>query len=86
MNELSGLFRCSGCRQYSTYSQGELTGVTYTAKRYLDSPDEEDNRCEDCGALAEDFDEIPADRVERLYKRLKMPIADIAKHLNEQRI
>ena len=86
MNELSGLYRCSGCRQYSTYNrEGELTGVTYYTKHYYSS-DEEDNRCDDCGALAEDFDEIPADHVERLVRKLKMPLADIAKYLNDFRL
>ena len=78
------LYRCRGCRRYSTYSQGELTGVTYTTKHYIDSPDEHDNRCDDCGSPAEDYVEIPLEHVERLQRRLGE--SDIAGYLNEQKI
>ena len=79
---MSELFRCPGCRRYSTYAQGELTGVIYTAKRYLDSPDEHDNRCDNCGYPEPDFDEIPREAIERLQRKLSEN--DLAGYLNEQ--
>ena len=85
------LFRCSGCRQYSSADRyGELSGVTYTTKQFFDSfehhaePDEEDNRCEMCGADEDEFIEIDSSHVDRLQKKLDMPMDEIAKYLNEQ--
>ena len=87
------LYRCPGCRRYSTYDRyGELTGVTYLTRRFFDSyegkyeQDEEDNRCEDCGQLAEDFDKIPKEPTERLQRKLGMTLGDMAGYLNESHL
>ena len=87
------LYRCPGCRQYSSQDRhGELSGVTYVTKQFFDSyerhaePDEEDNRCEDCGQPEEDFIEIDSEHVERLQRKLGMPLDDIAGYLNDYRL
>ena len=87
------LFKCPGCRQYSSADRyGELSGVTYTTRQFFDSfehkpePDEHDNRCEDCGADEDDFTEIDSSHVYRLQKKLDMPLDEIAKYLNDFRL
>ena len=91
MNNNMSLFRCSGCRQYSSEDRyGELSGVTYTTRRFFDyaeqkyEQDEEDNRCSECGQPEEDFDEIDSEHVERLLRKLDMPLDQLAGYLNEQ--
>ena len=80
------LYRCPNCRLYSTYDRhNELTGVIYYTKHYY-STDESYNRCGECGGLEEDFDEIDSSHVERLRRRLKIPLDKIAKYLNQFRL
>ena len=86
------LYRCTGCRQYSSADRyGELSGVTYTTRQFFDSyeghaePDEHDNRCELCGADEEDFIEIDSSHVDRLQAKLDMPLDQLAGYLNEQK-
>ena len=84
------LYRCPGCQQYSSESNGELSGVIYTTRRFFDvyerkyEQDEEDNRCQSCGTDADEFEQIADSHVERLQRKLDIPAEDIAGYLNEQ--
>ena len=86
------LYRCPGCRQYSSESNGELSGVTYFTRRFYDSyegkdeQDEVENTCSDCGTDVEEFDEIDSSHVDRLQRKLNMPLDEIAKYLNNFRL
>ena len=87
------LFRCPGCRRYSTYNRyNQLTGVTYTTQHFYDSherhaePDEDTNFCTDCRQPEEDFDEIDSSHVERLQRKLGMSMEAIADYLNKYKL
>ena len=82
----NSLYRCPGCRRYSTYDRyGELSGVTYNRVEFY-STEEHFDYCEDCGQPAEDFEKIAKEPTERLQRKLGMTLGEMAGYLNSLKL
>jgi hypothetical protein len=85
------LYKCTGCGLYGSEGRyGAISGVTYVTTQFFDSyegypqGDEEEARCEDCGTDIEEFEQIEQRHIDRLQRKLNMPLDELAAYLNQQ--